>query len=80
MSIKNIRTSLRHHRAAVSARQDMLRQLSVYTTPAEIEDMLAAVDGHDSPDANLMREVLGDKLARAYRDSARPAFGMHVAA
>lgn len=78
---QSIREGIRIRREASVARSDMRRLLSVYTTPAEIDDMLAAADRFEGPEAELMREILAENL-QAYwrRDHQRFALGAHVAA
>ena len=81
MSIKHIRQSIQARHEAVAARKDMERLLSVYSTPADIDDILAAVDREDGPQAELMREVLTDNLAAYHRRTFQAsAAGIRVAA
>ena len=47
--------------------RDLERQLAVYSSPAEIEDVLAAIEHDDHPDANLVRDILTSNLAGSYR-------------
>jgi hypothetical protein len=67
MTPKTILTSLREHREAAAYRRRLQQQLFVYASPAEIDDMLASLDGQDSLDADLMRDILFEKLAIHHR-------------
>ena len=44
MSAKTLITEFRARREAAIARRDLERQLAVYSSPAEIEDVLAAIE------------------------------------
>lgn len=67
MSAKTLITEFRARREAAIARRDLERQLAVYSSPAEIDDMLAAIEHDDHPDANLVRDILTSNLAGSYR-------------
>lgn len=41
------RDDLRRRRAARAAHRTLERELATYTTPAEVDDLLAAMRGHD---------------------------------
>lgn len=67
MSTKTIWHDLvvaRNERKAARAQlRELQAALSVYTSPVEIEDMLATVEGQDSADADLVRTILTHNLA-----------------
>ncbi len=65
----SLRDELRARRAAHAAYAKMMRELDAYHTRAEIEDLLAAVDRSESPEAEQMRRILHSKLAHAARGS-----------
>jgi hypothetical protein len=80
MSMNSIRESLRTRREAAAARRDMERLLSSYNSPSDIDDILAAADRHDGPEAELMREILTDNLAAYWRrEDLLRATGAHAA-
>ena len=54
-------------RAHVRELQDAL---AVYTSPVEIEDLLASVEGQDSDDADLVRDILTHNLSSTHRNRA----------
>lgn len=58
----------------------MERLLSSYNSPSDIDDILAAADRHDGPEAELMREILTDNLAAYWRrEDLLRATGAHAA-
>ncbi len=64
---KTLIADLRERRQAAAHRRDLERQLSVYTASAEIEDLLASLDGEESTDAEIVRDILLDNLALNHR-------------
>ena len=46
-----------------------MRDLDGYHSRADIDDLLAAVDRHEGPEAELMRTILHSKLQHAQRGS-----------
>ena len=61
-----VRDDLRQRREARAADRALRADLAHYRTPHEIDDLLATVAEDDSPEAELVRDVLMDNLA-AYR-------------
>ena len=61
----NVKDELRERREARAAHNALRADLAHYRTPSDIEDLLASVDTQDSPEADIIREVLMDNL-RAY--------------
>jgi hypothetical protein len=60
-----VKDELRERREARAARTALRADLAHYRTPSDIEDLLASVDSQDSPEADVIRDVLMDNL-RAY--------------
>lgn len=58
-----VRDDLRERREARAAHRRLQADLAVYRTPAEIDDLLAAVDGHEGTEAEQIRSILADNLA-----------------
>ena len=56
---------LRERREARAALATLRADLQHYRTPGEIDDLLASVDAEDSPEAEMIRGILGENL-RAY--------------
>jgi hypothetical protein len=61
-----VRDELRERREAKARERRLREDLAPYATPAEIEDLLDAVDREDTPDAEAIRSILHDNLARYY--------------
>ena len=58
-----VRTSLAERREAKAARRALEAELSSYRTPAEVEDLFAALRSQDdNPTAEDMRRILLDNL------------------
>lgn len=64
-------SSLRKHLAERAADRELRRELAAYTTPAEIEDLLASVTGDDAS-ARQVRTILHANL-EAYHQQPRLA-------
>ena len=60
-----VKDELRERREARASRNALRADLAHYRTPSDIEDLLASVDSQDSPEADIIRDVLMDNL-RAY--------------
>lgn len=61
-TITSWRKDLRTRREAAARRARLVSELSTYTTPSQIEDLLAAADRQDGPDAEVVREILSHNL------------------
>jgi hypothetical protein len=61
----NVKDELRERREARAAHNALRADLAHYRTPSDIEDLLASVDTQDTPEAELIRDVLMDNL-RSY--------------
>ena len=61
----NVKDELRERREARAAYNALRADLAHYRTPSDIEDLLATVDSQDTPEAELIRDVLMDNL-RSY--------------
>ena len=58
----NVKDELRERREARAAHNALRADLAHYRTPSDIEDLLATVDTQDTPEAELIRDVLMDNL------------------
>lgn len=65
-------TTLRRHRAERAAHRQLRRELATYSTPAEIVDLLAAVDRDDAA-AVEVRTILQHNLQNYYCSRPRLA-------
>ncbi|HMM94168.1 MAG: hypothetical protein IE926_01715 [Micrococcales bacterium] len=73
----SVKDDLRERREQRAAARRLREDLAHYRTPHEIEDLLAAVDAQDTPDAPsadavLIRSILQDNL-QAYYGQQAPA-------
>ena len=57
--------SVRARRDAADARRQLRRELSSYTTPAEVNDLLALLAGSEDPMAEDIRSILTENPRRA---------------
>lgn len=57
-----VKDELRARREARERLNALRADLAHYRTPAEIDDLLAAVDAQEGPEAELIRGVLSDNL------------------
>ena len=64
-----VKDELRERREARAALTKLRTDLQHYRTPAEIDDLLAAVDAQDTPEAELIRGILSENL-RTYHSRA----------
>ena len=60
-----VKDELRERRYRREALAKLRGDLEHYRTPAEIDDLLAAVDSEDTPEAEMIRSILSENL-RAY--------------
>ena len=51
------------------AHREMRHELSVYTSLADIDDLMAAFDNHDRPEVQEMRSILGEQALKSDRSS-----------
>jgi hypothetical protein len=70
--ITTIRDELRERREARARYNAMKRELAAYTTPREIDDLLAVVEHHEAPEAQQIRDILVK--------NRRPTAGLYRAA
>jgi predicted MarR family transcription regulator len=63
----SVRSELQARRAARAAQRQLEQELATYTTPGEIDDLLAALDRHESPQVEQMRLILSRNLQAYYR-------------
>lgn len=72
-----VRDELRERREARAHEHGLRRELAGYTSPAEIEDLLATLEHQDDEgpaahDAPLIRAILLDNLRAHYARTAAP--------
>ena len=60
-----VKDELKERRDARAALRRLEADLAHYRTPTEIDDLLATVEGEDTPEAELIRGILSEN-ARAY--------------
>ena len=58
----SVRDELRERRQTRTERRSLERELSAYSTPAEIDDLLAVIETEDSLAADQVRAILGRNL------------------
>ena len=72
-----VRDELRERREARAHEHALRRELSAYTSPSEIEDLLATLEHQDgegrvAADAPIIRTILLDNLRAHYARTAAP--------
>ncbi len=60
--LAEVRDELRERRGARAERRTLERELSVYSTRAEVDDLLASIEGEDTADADQIRSILTGNL------------------
>lgn len=60
-----LRRELATRRQAYLARQQLRRDLSSYTSQADLDDLYAVLDRHDDSDAAVVRHILNQQRIRA---------------
>ncbi|HET7820406.1 MAG TPA: hypothetical protein VFL10_02685 [Ornithinibacter sp.] len=60
-----VKDELRERREARVALNQLRADLEHYRTPSDIDDLLASVDGEDTPEAEMIRGILSENL-RSY--------------
>jgi hypothetical protein len=69
--LTELRSSLSERRQAREARRRLEAELASYRTPAEVDDLLAALNwSEDSPATAQIRAILHANLNRAHRTAA----------
>ena len=69
--LTGVRSSLSERRRARAARRSLEAELASYRTPAEVEDLFAAVrDQDDDPTADQIRTILMSNLRYAQHRTA----------
>ena len=58
----SVRDELRERRQTRTERRSLERELSAYSTRAEIDDLLAVIEHEDSAGAEQVRAILGRNL------------------
>ena len=64
-ALSSVRDDLRERRQARAEYRALERDLASYTTHAQVEDLLAAIRGEDSFEAETIRAILGRNLLRS---------------
>ena len=57
-----VKDELRERREGRAALNQLRAELEHYRTPSDIEDLLASVDGQDTPEAEMIRSILSENL------------------
>jgi hypothetical protein len=68
--VETVRDELRERRTQRAAARELARELAAYTTPSDIDDLLATLEVSEDPDVEAMRGVLARNLQSYYQ--ARP--------
>jgi hypothetical protein len=63
-STNRLSTYLDERRERRRAARALRRDLSTYTTRADIDDLLAALDRHEGPQAQAIRSILNEQALR----------------
>ncbi len=61
-----VKDELRERRENREALNRLRADLGQYRTPSDIEDLLATVEGEETPDAELIRGILSENLRTYY--------------
>jgi hypothetical protein len=72
--VHRLRTEIETWRKDRNARRELRRQLSVYTSPADIEQFLATLERHEGPGIAEMRSMLIEQLIRRQRNRVPAPF------
>jgi hypothetical protein len=56
--LAGVRDERRQRREARDAYLKLERELSTYSTPAQVDDLLIALSGHDDHDSQVIRDIL----------------------
>jgi hypothetical protein len=62
--LTDVRDELRERRQARAAYRALERDLASYSSPSEVDDLLAAVSGQDDAEAQAIRDILMSNLHR----------------
>lgn len=62
--LTGVRDELRERRRARAAYRVMERELASYTTPNQVDDLLAALSDHDDAESAMIRDILTRNLHR----------------
>jgi hypothetical protein len=62
-----VRDELSRRRLAVAQTRGLRRDLATYTTPHQVDDLLAAFEGEEGPEFDTMRSILSSNLQRQQR-------------
>src|SRR6476660_1292485 len=60
--LATVRDELRERRQVRAAHRSLERELSSYNTRAEVDDLLAVLEGQDSAEADVVRSILTRNL------------------
>jgi hypothetical protein len=56
--VATVRDDLRERREARAARRTLERELTSYSTTADVNDLLGSLHGQDGPDAEAVRDIV----------------------
>ena len=62
LTLATVRDDLRVRRAARREQRELVRELATYSTRAEVDDLLAVIDRHESVEAEEIRTILTRNL------------------
>jgi hypothetical protein len=68
--VATVRDELRDRRQARASRRTLERELASYNTPAQVNDLLGALTGHDDVDSQEIRDIV---LRNEFRHSLHRA-------
>ena len=63
-TLQTWRDELRERREAQAARRSLEQELASYANPREIDELLSLISNDDSAEAEQIRDILTDNLAR----------------
>ncbi|GAB2884380.1 hypothetical protein [Nocardioides pacificus] len=63
----NALDGLRQRRQTAAARRELERQLASYTTNAEVNDLLASLQGQDEASVDVIREIVVENVLASQR-------------
>ncbi|MFN8196605.1 MAG: hypothetical protein U0R80_20230 [Nocardioidaceae bacterium] len=66
----DIRDEIRTRHEAHVAHRQLRRELAAYTTPAQIDDLLVALDRSDAPETREVRHILAAQRVDYFRAHA----------
>ena len=74
VAVRGLRRGHAERRKRQRALREVRLELGVYTSQADIDDLMAAFDNHDGPEVDEMRSILGKQMVKS--QCASTPFGM----